>query len=97
MDVNFWITGTLSLIQATCWLKVDLFELAFIFHCSDQIMSCFKTVYIETTKKINNVYMERCDVVAHAGKVDVDVGVEEQLVHDLVDNKEKLREVLLIF
>lgn len=47
--------------------------------------------------EINNFYMERCDVVAHAGKVDVDVGVEEQLVNDLVDNKEKLREVLLIF
>ena len=52
---------------------------------------------IETTRKINNVYMERSDVVAHAGKVDVDVGMEEQLVHDLVDNKEKLREVLLSF
>ena len=47
--------------------------------------------------EINNFYMERCDVVAHAGKVDVDVGMEEQLVNDLVDNKEKLREVLLIF
>ena len=44
---------------------------------------------IETTRKINNVYMERCDVVAHAGKVDVNVRVEEQLVHDLVD-EEKL-------
>ena len=44
---------------------------------------------IETIRKINNVYMERCDVVAHAGKVDVNVRVEEQLVHDLVD-EEKL-------
>ena len=44
---------------------------------------------IETTRKINNVYMERCDVVAHAGKVDVNVRVEEQLVHDLVE-EEKL-------
>ena len=39
--------------------------------------------------EINNFYMERCDVVAHAGKVDVNVRVEEQLVHDLVD-EEKL-------
>ena len=96
MDVNFWITGTLSLIQATWWLKVDWFELAFIFDCSDSYYVLFENC-IKTTRKINNVYMERCDVVAHAGKVDVDVGMEEQLVHDLVDNKEKLREVLLIF
>ena len=96
MEVNFWITGTLSLIQATWWLKVDLFELAFFFHCSDSDYVLFQNC-TETTMEINNFYMERCDVVAHAGKVDVDVGMEEQLVHDLVDNKEKLREVLLIF
>ena len=40
-------------------------------------------------RMIRETDMERCDVVAHAGKVDVNVRVEEQLVHDLVD-EEKL-------
>ena len=37
--------------------------------------------------EINNFYMERCDVVAHARQVDVDIRVPKQLVHHLVVSK----------
>ena len=33
---------------------------------------------------LSDTDMERCDVVAHAGLVDVDVWVPDQLVHNLM-------------
>ena len=54
----------------------------------DMINAVMKTMLSDTD-------MERCDVVAHAGLVDVDVWVPDQLVHNLMMGKvRKMRKKL---
>ena len=53
----------------------------------DMINAVMKTMLSDTD-------MERCDVVAHAGLVDVDVRVPDQLVHNLMIRK--VRGVMMV-